>query len=940
MGDPAPPAKKKLFNRRNKSMDYKGVLPDSINLKKLIENGNLDGLKSILDKEKTALRSIDAENQTLLHYACEFGQRDITKYLLGKGLDVNAKNKFGWTPIILAVCHGHLTVASELCRKDDIDMSPKIPNSSRNVLHFLGRHWSPDVVYALLQKCNSDVINAKDHQGDSPLHRVCIHGNVDCVKALVARSADVNLQNIHGETPLHYASRAGIEEIVSYLIDNGADTSIKGKYGTYQDVANSSAGSPPISEDLDGTSSSSSVRLAHSSSAPISYAALAPPSLTITPPSKLGDHRSRPSTPQSSETPNSEKVDSENPKDSESSANPSDSANPTISADVTVVAATVVVSTNEEATESDPPPLPAKSGVVSPATPKALPAIPAPTLSAQTPASAQTSASAQTPASAQTSTPESPASPTSPPTARPNMSQMIGTVGTAVGAALGSAAQGNFSMKGTVKKLVEGILSTDLELPGFDTKKLFQKVVQVTNFKDILVKEIVPQLKTKIMNTTLPAIAGAADTPIGEIQYEVWKISLSSLSFDDKSINCEPKLEGLKISMKMSAMLKNIHFRYSTHIMKDEGTATAEVQNISCVFILGLDIQNKQPKLKIKDTLVEMENLHLEIHKAKAKWLYNTIFGIISNKVKNQIGQLLTTTLSQQLSVVEGLFNDTLSLLWKKMRKKKKKNAKAIDNPDNALIAAQTATNLMVSEEILRIKAEIARTKLEVLKLSLPPPKGNEIKCYYYRIKSSSDPTIILVDMKAYETVSELQKFIISEYTSLDSRLFPSRIAASLAQVKNNMKEIMQIAGSAGLTAVAAASAAPPSLPSRQPELLITGPAPTPNNEQLIVLPDPSDQLIPTPSPPITPPTTPPITPPTPSSSSFTLPNFTIPMPAKIEINSNSNSKNKEKSAKKSVEWKFKDKEGDFVSITKRNTMQHIRTHAVSLHIFEKRAED
>lgn len=34
-------------------------------------------------------------------------------------------------------------------------------------------------------------------------------------------------------------------------------------------------------------------------------------------------------------------------------------------------------------------------------------------------------------------------------------------------------------------------------------------MVMMTNFKDILIREIVPQLKNKLLNTTFPAIAGA-----------------------------------------------------------------------------------------------------------------------------------------------------------------------------------------------------------------------------------------------------------------------------------------------------------------------------------------------------------------------------------------------------------------------------------------------
>ena len=61
------------------------MLPDSINLKKLIETGNFEALKHLLDKEKTAVHATNAEAQTLLHFACEFGQPEIAKYLLGKG---------------------------------------------------------------------------------------------------------------------------------------------------------------------------------------------------------------------------------------------------------------------------------------------------------------------------------------------------------------------------------------------------------------------------------------------------------------------------------------------------------------------------------------------------------------------------------------------------------------------------------------------------------------------------------------------------------------------------------------------------------------------------------------------------------------------------------------------------------------------------------------
>ena len=62
-------------------------------MKKLIEGGNLEGLKYVLEKEKTAIHSVDIEAQTLLHYACELGQREIAKYLLSSGIKEKEENK-------------------------------------------------------------------------------------------------------------------------------------------------------------------------------------------------------------------------------------------------------------------------------------------------------------------------------------------------------------------------------------------------------------------------------------------------------------------------------------------------------------------------------------------------------------------------------------------------------------------------------------------------------------------------------------------------------------------------------------------------------------------------------------------------------------------------------------------------------------------------------
>ena len=65
-------------------------------------------------------------------------------------------------------------------------------------------------------------VEARNKQDESPLMMAAIKGNVEAVKALIARNADVNKT---GWTPLHYAASAGAPEhtqIIALLLEHHA----------------------------------------------------------------------------------------------------------------------------------------------------------------------------------------------------------------------------------------------------------------------------------------------------------------------------------------------------------------------------------------------------------------------------------------------------------------------------------------------------------------------------------------------------------------------------------------------------------------------------------------------------------------------------------------------------------------------------------------------
>ncbi len=73
-----------------------------------------------------------------------------------------------------------------------------------------------DVVPRLLIQAGADV-NARETDGDMPLHRAALYGRTDVVKLLLDEGADPNAQNMDGETPVTVALERGREGIVELL---------------------------------------------------------------------------------------------------------------------------------------------------------------------------------------------------------------------------------------------------------------------------------------------------------------------------------------------------------------------------------------------------------------------------------------------------------------------------------------------------------------------------------------------------------------------------------------------------------------------------------------------------------------------------------------------------------------------------------------------------
>jgi cytohesin len=104
-----------------------------------------------------------------IHWAAFKGWKDCVERLLKRGVDPNAKNAAGKTPLHLAAQYGYRDIAE------------------------------------LLLNYGADP-NARDLAGQTPLHWAVAMGHVDIVELLLERGADPNAQDASGNTPLHIAA--------------------------------------------------------------------------------------------------------------------------------------------------------------------------------------------------------------------------------------------------------------------------------------------------------------------------------------------------------------------------------------------------------------------------------------------------------------------------------------------------------------------------------------------------------------------------------------------------------------------------------------------------------------------------------------------------------------------------------------------------------------
>ncbi|KYK61738.1 Ankyrin repeat protein nuc-2 [Drechmeria coniospora] len=144
-------------------------------------------LQVLLDTGLVDLHSYDDINErNCLHQATIYGKHYVLDWALGAGVAVDRTDVYGRVPLHYASLHGRLRMLEVL-----LDACP-------------------------------DTINLIDHDNFTPLIHSIIHGHLDCIEHLLARSARIDPASDSDHVPLNLACEHGSEPVVELLLRHGA----------------------------------------------------------------------------------------------------------------------------------------------------------------------------------------------------------------------------------------------------------------------------------------------------------------------------------------------------------------------------------------------------------------------------------------------------------------------------------------------------------------------------------------------------------------------------------------------------------------------------------------------------------------------------------------------------------------------------------------------
>jgi hypothetical protein len=139
--------------------------------------------------------------------AARRGSEDLVRFLAKHRANVQARNRYGDTALMLAALKGHGEVVKILA-----DAGAEVDHKGWTPLAYAAFEGHADIVRYLLGKgARADAVAPN---GATPLMLAAKNGHVEAVKVLLAAGADPNFKSAQGATALSWAKQADVAALL------------------------------------------------------------------------------------------------------------------------------------------------------------------------------------------------------------------------------------------------------------------------------------------------------------------------------------------------------------------------------------------------------------------------------------------------------------------------------------------------------------------------------------------------------------------------------------------------------------------------------------------------------------------------------------------------------------------------------------------------------
>jgi ankyrin repeat protein len=185
----------------------------------------------------------EAGGLPLIMYAARNHHRDLTLYLVNRGANLNVTDRFGWSPLTLAVASKNSEITELLLARD---VNVNVYGKKGPVLLWAAMNNDTDLAVRLVKR-GVEVDPPGD--GVTPLMWAAHKDYVELTRILIESGANINRKTPVG-TALHYAALNNAREAAMVLLEHGANPDLPTSSGQTPLMAAASNGYIEIAQML------------------------------------------------------------------------------------------------------------------------------------------------------------------------------------------------------------------------------------------------------------------------------------------------------------------------------------------------------------------------------------------------------------------------------------------------------------------------------------------------------------------------------------------------------------------------------------------------------------------------------------------------------------------------------------------------------------------